>query len=368
VERGRARAGYLLGGAGGRPLNVLLLIWWLCVALAVTSVTGMVLLATYRAWRNRKDLMQVARREELKQLAWKLMEAPDRTPEWRQQMRSEDRELLLELFGELLQKVTGQYADRFVRVMRILGIVEECLACLRHRRWISRAEACKVLGVFPEPKAKMALYRMLEDPVMEVRVEAARSLVRLGAVRSVTELVHYLVPEEGVPTLAVVDLFRNLGGGSVPELMELLQEDPGVGIKILTIDALGHSRYLQAVPLIEGFYADPNQAVRLMTMQALGLLQDPRASLGVQLGMMDGDWEVRATAATAAGQIGLGEAVPVLELLLEDREWWVRYQAADALHRIGRRGVEALRIASTRAHPLAAEIAWGVLREKGMAA
>jgi HEAT repeat protein len=70
----------------------------------------------------------------------------------------------------------------------------------------------------------------------------------------------------------------------------------------------------------------------------------------------------------AAGQIGLNEAVPILEHLLEDSEWWVRYQAAEALHRIGRRGVQALQLASIRAQPQAAEVAWGLLREKGLAA
>jgi HEAT repeat protein len=349
-------------------VNVLLLIWWLCFGLAVASVTAMAALAFYRQRRNGRELLAAARRDELKQLAWELIEAPERLPELKSSFRPEDRELLLNLFAELLQKVKGQYADRFVSVMRIMGIVEECLDRLRHRRWASRAEACSILGVFPDPNAKMALYRMLDDPVMEVRVEAARSLVRLGAVRSVTELIHYLVTEDGMPSLAVVDLFRNLGGGCVPELLELLDQEPCTAIRLLVIDALGHSKDLRAVPVLPGFYADPAQPVRLAVMQALGMLRDPRASMAVQLGMMDGDWEVRATAALAAGQIGLSEAVPVLELLLEDKEWWVRYQAAEGLHKIGCQGVGALRVASTRAHPLAAEIAWGLLREKGLAA
>jgi HEAT repeat protein len=349
-------------------LNILMLIWWLCLGLAVTSIIAMAGLAWHRARRNRRDIRIAARREELKQLAWTWIEAPDQVAEGQVAIRSEDRDLLLQLFSELLQKVKGQYADRFVRVMRIMGIVDECLLRLTHRRWISRAEACNILGVFPEPAARMALYRMLDDPVMEVRVEAARSLVRIGSVRSVTELVHYLVGTEGMPSLAVADLFRNLGAGSVPEMMEMLERNPTPAVKVLAIDALGHSRDLRSVSVLTAFYIDPVQTVRLATMQALGMLRDPRASLAVQLGMLDGDWEVRATAALAAGQIGLVDAVPLLEHLLEDREWWVRYQAAEALHRTGRRGVQALQLASTRAHPLAAEVAWGLLREKGMAA
>jgi HEAT repeat protein len=345
-----------------------MLIWWMCVALAGGSVLAMACLAAFRAHHNRHESLRIARREALKKLAWKWIESPDQAGNGLHSFRAQDRELLLQLFGELLQKVKGQYADRFVSVMRIMGIVDECLHSLQHRRWSIRAEACTVLGVFPEPAARMALYRMLDDPVMEVRVEAARSLVRGGTVRSVTELVHYLVTHDEMPSLAVVDLFRNLGAASVPELLELLQADPHPSVAVLVIDALGHSRDLRAVPLLLNFYAHPVSAVRLANVQALGLLQDPRASLAVQLAMLDGDWEVRAGAAQAAGQIGLGEAVPVLEFLLEDPEWWVRYQAAEAMHRTGQRGVEALQKVSTRAHPLAAEVAWGLLREKGLAA
>jgi hypothetical protein len=63
------------------------------------------------------------------------MEQPDRFLELQQDLRAEDRRLLLQLFSDLLKKVTGKYADRFVRVMRMMGIVEECLAGLKDRQW-----------------------------------------------------------------------------------------------------------------------------------------------------------------------------------------------------------------------------------------
>jgi len=319
------------------------------------------------AW-NQRDRHDAARRDQLKSLAWQLMEHPERFPEFEKDLRAEDRRLLLHLFSDLLKRVTGKYAERFVRVMRMMGIVEECMTRIRDRRWVIRAESCAILGVFPDPAVKMGLYRALDDPMPEVRVEAARSLVRLGAVRSVMELIHYLVTEEGLPSLAVVDLFRNLGSGSVAELLELLRGETTVAAKVVVIDALGHSNDLQAVPALLEFYAHPVKNVRMATLQSLGLLRDPRASPAVLLAMTDSDWEVRTQAAITAGQIGVNEAIPLLEQLLEDEHWWVRYRAAEALHRVGGRGIEALHSASTRAHPFAAEIAWGVLREKGLAA
>jgi HEAT repeat protein len=252
--------------------------------------------------------------------------------------------------------------------MRMMGIVEECLAGLKDRQWTIRAESCAILGVFTDPAVKMALYRALDDPAMEVRVEAARALVRLGTVRSVMELIHYLVTENGTPSLAVVDLFRSLGTGAVPEFIDLLKGETTEAAIIIAIDALGYCNDRQAVPALLQFYAHPNKLIRLATLQSLSLLRDPRAAPAVILAMTDSDWEVRTHAAIAAGQIGMTEAVPMLERMLEDHHWWVRFRAAEALYRVGGQGIQALHEASTRAHPFAAEISWGVLREKGLAA
>ncbi len=349
-------------------MNILMLIWWSCLTLAAFSILAMAALVLQRSNWNRRDRRDAARREQLKTLAWQLMEHPEHFHEHERDLRADDRLLLLQLFSDLLKKVTGKYAERFVRVMRMMGIVEECLSRLGDRRWVVRAESCSILGVFPDPAVKMALYRALDDSVAEVRVEAARSLVRMGAVRSVMELIHYLVTEDILPSLAVVDLFRNLGSGSLTELLDLLKGDASPAAKVVVIDALGHCQDLQAVPALLEFYAHPLKTIRLAALQSLGLLRDPRAAPAVLLAMTDSDWEVRTQAAITAGQIGVNESAPLLEKLLEDEHWWVRYRAAEALYRVGGHGIQALHAAARRAHPVAAEIAWGVLREKGLAA
>ncbi len=349
-------------------MNLLLLVWWLTVALAVASLLAMTVLIIYRLQRNRRLELDAARRDVLKQMAWDLMDRPDRLVELKSMIRPDDRRLLLQLFAELLQKIRGKYAERFVSLMRLLGLVEECLEGLQDRSWATRAEACTVLGAFNDANVRAALYEALEDSVIEVRVEAARSLVRLGAVPSVTRLIRHLAPAEGTPSLAVMDLFRNLGRQAMRDWLALLDSDAPVPAKLIAIDALGHSGDLQAVPPLLQYYDHPSQTVRLTTLLSLGLLRDPRALPAVLLAMTDHDWEVRAQAAVAAGDIGAKEAIPMLEQLLEDESWWVRYRAAEALYRIGDPGIFALNDAAVRPHPVAAEIAWDVLREKGVAA
>jgi HEAT repeat protein len=355
-------------GFGSPGMTALLAIWWVSCGLAAVSLIAMGGLIVHRARRNRRDRLDADRREELKKLAWELMDRPDRLFLLKSQIQANDRRLLIQLFSELLQKIRGKYAERFVSLMRILGLMEECLQRLNDRSWWVRAEACTVLGAFNDANVKLALYRALEDPIMEVRVEAARSLVRLDAVRSVAELVGQLVTDEAMPSLAVVDLFRNLSRSAVPEFLDMLEVSPKAAVKLVAIDALGHSGDLDTVPALLHYYDHPSQLIRLAAMQAFSLLRDPRALAAVLLAMTDFDWEVRAQAATAAGQIGASEALPLLERLLEDEHWWVRYHAAEAMHSIGDLGIVALNEIATRPNPVAAEMAWGILREKGLAA
>ena len=171
-----------------------------------------------------------------------------------------------------------------------------------------------------------------------------------------------------MPSMPVMDLFRSLGRAAVPDLAKLLQGPAGLAAKIVAADALGHIGDLQAVPALLHLYDHPSVEVRIAVMEAMARLGDPRSLPAVLLCMTDTAWEVRAQAAAVAGRIGSPETVPLLQQLMEDDHWWVRYYAGEALVRIGNRGLEALRRTATSEHPLAAEMASGLLQEKGLAA
>lgn len=346
-------------------MNLLYLCWWVTVGLAGISLAAMAGLILRRARQNKRAQADAVRRKELKALAWDLMDNPTRLNESKEQLRPDDRRLLLKLFQEMLEQIRGNYAERFVILMRRLGLMEECIERLRNKAWWIRADACNTLGFFSEVDSKMALYTALEDPVPEVRVEAARSLVRAGAVTSVTELTQYLVIEDTSPSMPVVALFRSLGREAVPELIALLEGDGRQSAKALAIDALGHMGDLQAVPSLLQFYHHPVKAIRVAVMQALSLLRDPSALPAVLLAMSDPDWEVRAQAASCAGHIGANAAIEMLEHLLDDEFWWVRYYAAGALFALGPDGIAALKTIARWGEWRAAEIAAGILLEKG---
>ncbi|MFA6546892.1 MAG: HEAT repeat domain-containing protein, partial [Limisphaerales bacterium] len=108
-------------------------------------------------------------------------------------------------------------------------------------------------------------------------------------------------------------------------------------------------------------------ALRLAVMQSLSVLVDPRALDAILAALDDPVWEVRAQAAHCASQLGSDAAIPHLENLLSDEHWWVRFHAAEALFKLGESGFQALIKAAHSTSARAADIAGGLLREKGVA-
>jgi HEAT repeat protein len=344
------------------------LLWRASALLAVLSLTVVTLLALHRYGRNRHELRHARRRRELRRLALQLLEQPELIIEARKHFRAGDRRLLLGLFEELRKQLKGEYAERLNSLMRILGLMAECVELLKHPIWYRRAQAAELLGHFNDPNVVLALYRTLEDRRHEVRVAAARALARLHAVQSVREIAAALVGRRTDPSLAVTEVFRSLDRKHVPELRELVR-DRAVPLttRVLAIDALGRLGDLSAVEELLETYDHPHLPMRIATIQALSRLGDPRSVTVILLAMTDEAWEVRAQAALCAGRLGSQEALPLLQHLLTDSQWWVRYHAAQSLALLGGPGVLCLQATAEEGQPEAANIAWGVLREKGLA-
>ena len=390
---------------------------WVSLGLASLTLAAMLVVIAVRLAANFHAHSLAARRAKLMSLGLEYLEEPEFLPALKAQLKPADRELLLKTFSDLLPKVRGEYAERVVTLMRELGLRDQCLAQLAAGAYWDRAEACALLGVFQEPAVTKALELMLDDPHLDVRVEAARSLARLGAVRSVGWLLEKLAVGTETNSLAVTEMFRSLGRDAVPELIAVLEGSGREVVKLLAVDALSHIGDLRVVPALlklcgqpanspallppppsaeapslpaENPLAlvmeanrskrrsigvprrrrsrDPSTALRVAVVQALSALDDPRALPAVLQSLADPAWEVRAQAAACAGKLGSSDAIPRLERLLFDEQWWVRYHAAESLYRLGERGLGVLLAAAHGPVARAAEIAQGLLREKGLAA
>jgi len=335
------------------------------LGLTALSLIGMLAIITRRAfltWRTRRD---TAQKNRLTDQVLQYLESPQQSGDLRAELKRSNRRLFIQLFEDLIQNVTGEYARRLVQLMRDVGLVDEYMAALKAYAWWRRAEACMDLAWFNEPRVVAALEAALDDSRYEVRVEAARSLTRLGAVSSVSNLIAKLAMDEAHP-LTVIDIFRNLGPGAVPELVAIIESETAESAKRLATEALGYSGDLRAVEALLELCQHPSAALRLRVVQALGLLEDPRSSATIWKALSDSSWEVRAEAAICIGRLGLHEAIPDLEKRLDDEQWWVRYEAAEALFTLGDPGLFSLRAACASPVPHVAEIARAVIQEKGL--
>ncbi|NBR87816.1 MAG: HEAT repeat domain-containing protein [Proteobacteria bacterium] len=372
------------------------LIHWVSLALAGATL-AILSAAVVRQWfRQRRSQRDAQRRESLMALALEYIEEPEFLPAFKAQLRPEDQRLLVELFAGLLPKVRGDYAEKVVHLMREMGLRDRCLRQMNSPKWWKRADAAAVLGWFNEPQVITALSRAMDDPQVDVRLEAARALTRLGAVQSVAGLVARLAVVDASHSLGVKEIFRSLGTGAVPELINVLDSDVSDQVKMLAADALGHIGDARAVPALlklfrtqaaspdpttqlspkmrrgetagrPGAAVNASVALRLAVMQALSVLVDPRALDAILAALDDPVWEVRAQAAHCASQLGSVDAVPRLTSLLNDEHWWVRFHAAEALFRLGAAGRASLLQSARGASARAADMAAGLLREKGVA-
>lgn len=114
---------------------------------------------------------------------------------------------------------------------------------------------------------------------------------------------------------------RNLSESTDPKAIEYLigaSNDPDERVRVKAIDALGHLKAKDAVPVFvqKLFLRDTDQATKARLLAALGKIGDDRATSPlVDLLARDSDRAIRGNAVYALGEIGDPKAIPGLEKL-----------------------------------------------------
>jgi hypothetical protein len=237
-------------------------------------------------------------------------------PEPAPELHGLEAEVFAGLLGSYARLLRGPAWERIAAYFESTGGVDEQLERLRSRRAWKRATAAFTLGDMCASRAAPELLVALGDRVRDVRMAAARSLGRLGAVEAIEPLIASSlsgrVPRD-VGGLALLDL----GPTAVPRLVALsLDVEPGIRSDAVELIGL----------LGEAGHAEP----------LLDHLSDPAQ-------------DVRAASATALGRLGAGEARDALVHALDDRVPAVRAAAANALGQIGGRRAAAALLPVARA-------------------
>ena len=278
------------------------------LALLATSLVFIVVLTARRSYVG----SQIRRRDrlttELRQLAIAFVEgdADEAVPEY----RDVEAEVFAELLGGYARLLRGEGRERIAAYFEARGGVDEQLRRLHSRRAWKRATAAFMLGDMCSRRAVGELMQALDDRARPVRMAAARSLGRLGAVEAIEPLIESGVSGRLPGDVTGLALF-DLGPVAVPRLLELSASD--------------------------------EPAIRARALELVGLIGDAHDAKPVLDRLSDPAAGVRAASADALGRLGAGEARDALVRALDDRVPAVRAAAARALGQTGgRRAAEAL--------------------------
>jgi HEAT repeat protein len=335
-----------------------------CIILAVTAMAGFSGLIIYRSIRYREDLREVVRINELVDLGLEYLEKERDFAALKEQLKRRDRRLLLNALSNIASKVKGDYVKKVIKLMHALNAKEEGMKALQSSTWWRRVDACKFLGSVPGDEVVAALYEALDDSIIEVRVEAARALSRLGATCSPKLLLEKLANVTSTRSMVMADIFHLLDQKAVPELIEIIQTEDQGQVLGLVVDTLGHIGDLRAVNPLLDLNKRASAEIRVAIMKAFSLLLDSRVISAVRDNLKNASFEVRYAAAICAGKLGSIELVPDMKACLNDDKWWVRFRVAEALFELGIPGKEVLKKVATTGSGWAREIAGDVLKEK----
>lgn len=225
--------------------------------------------------------------------------------------------LLLRLSGDAALEVQRAATLALGRVPEIQAL-DRLLVLTRSNRPTVRAASSRALSQQaainrPELKARQgevlaSLQRLLEDPVLEVVVEAAEDLGALGASESgpvLTALLRH--PSESVRKAAAASLERVAQPKSLDAILKALDDSSGT-VRFSLVGALAK--------LAVRFDPLPNSGADTpKTAETQGLSETDRVRLLARLEIVllkDMDPNVRARAASALGECGPPSLLPVL--------------------------------------------------------
>ena len=271
------------------------------------------------------------------------------------------------LVGELAELTRGSDREALLEKATAMGVPDLLARQLSSHSSQARLDALETLSLF-EDRTDLAV-RALDDRSPQVRLGAALALASRKDGPTARELVEKLRIGTEEHSLLLVSVMSDLVARDAGEVAALLFErDVPSEAKVAATDALaeGGGEYAPLLAYMARESAgEPDLQPRIF--RALGRNGHPAAISAIRQGLASAEWTVRAAAAEAAGKVGAVDAAPRLGELLGDENWWVRHRAGEALLRLGPRGVNTLREASTRDDETLRATATAILAE-GLAA
>ncbi|KYK35213.1 MAG: HEAT repeat domain-containing protein [Theionarchaea archaeon] len=233
--------------------------------------------------------------------------------------------------------------ERAINVLALIKpdtVIELLKGELKDEKIDVRLNAAIALGKIGSEEAVEPLIEAFTiDEERSVRERAADALGKIGSEKAVEFLIKALsISESSFVRLNAVKTLEKIGSEKAVEPLIKAFADEESGVRGRVADALGKIGSEKAVePLIEALTTDEDKSLRSNAADALGRIGSEKAVEPLVKALTTDKFSlVRLNAATALGRIGGEEVVkPLVKVLATDEERHVRKFAADALGRIG---------------------------------
>ncbi len=219
---------------------------------------------------------------------------------------------------------------------------------------IIRGRVAEVLAQTKDPKAVPALLDALRGEFYTVRARAAKALGAIGDKQTLQPLLEVLSDNEPEVRIgALIGLGRFKDPGTFDRMADPLLDDPQIEVRQAAAQALGETKYPQAIPYLMVALHDPfwwyerEQAadVLLKAIEGMGALVVD----ALLEALHDSEMTVRRYAARLLGRIKDQRAIEPLGMSLYDTHFEVGKTAAESLAGFGPPGLKIL--AEALQHP-----------------
>jgi hypothetical protein len=327
---------------------------------SVLALGWIALARVRRSYRRREDLRLTWEYQDL--LAACISDARPAPPETVRRLQEHPR-IAREVIASISHGLQGADVVTARLIFKQCRFLKHTVEDLRAAGWFRRARGCEELGDLKIAEMVDEIAKCLTDPVVEVRLAAARSLGAIGSLALIKTILGVLATPGRWGALDTYEILRSFGPASSKPLLQALEPASPPKVRRLAAELLGLMHSVEAVPVLRAALKDADLELRTRVARALGRIGDPSAEPELIEGMKDPWWSVRAACAQALGELGSIEAIPDIERGLSDRSWWVRRNSAEALGRLGSPGELSLKRNLTNQDRFARRMSMHVLRE-----
>lgn len=246
--------------------------------------------------------------------------------------------------ADILPTILGLSRDRLSQLAVDLGVVTRWERQYRSRRVGTRRTAIALLGQLSGGQGVPALLAAIDDPDLEIRLDAARNILRSGRRRSDVETVFAFAIRASLLARAILaDELRShaliLSERAIPDRLRSGDRDEIV-VVLEMIHAWGRALPL---PDVVRLLHHVDREVRVRALRALPCVAGAGNLEGEIVDRLrDEEPRVRGAAAFAAGRLGVASADALLAGCLRDPYAEVALAAGFALAELGQIGVGVL--------------------------